>query len=177
MIDEVLDLPIPHRVNKNIIDYLGERAWYFVNDVHKTYKRPFSNFVYDNSMKDAGQAINTYDKYNPHQSDITLNMFGDYVFPLIQERSKFKVQDIKRLYWNVYTPQSICQFHVDDGNVGKFVSAVYNLHTNDGGTQVGEEIAPAIESQAIIFRSEKIHKGLASKTSNFRLNLNIIMEL
>jgi len=177
MIDEIFDLPIPHRMNERIINYLGEQSWSFVNDSHIRYKKPFFDLVSNPLCKDAGQAIISYSKYFNYKNDDILNFFGDYVFCLIQERSNFKVKNISRLYWNIYTPQSVCQEHFDESNVGKFISAVYNLHTNDGGTQVENQFFPSKESQVIIFKSEKIHKGISSKTSNFRLSLNIIMEL
>ena len=164
-------------MNQNIINYLGQQQWSFVNDSDKKYQHNFSDIVANPSLKDAGQAIITYMKYGDYKADKTLNFFGDLVFSLIQERSKFKIKDVSRLYWNLYTPQSECQLHSDDQNVGKFISAIYNLHTNDGGTLIENEFASSQESQAVLFRSEKIHKGITSKTSNFRLNLNIVMEL
>ena len=178
MIDEILNLPIPHRMNQNIINYLGQlHRWSYVNDADKKYKHSFCDMITNPSIKDSGQAIISYMKYSDYKADHTLNFFGDLVYSLIQERSKFKIKDITRLYWNLYTPQSECQLHTDDQNIGKCISAVYNLHTNDGGTLIENEFADSQESQAVIFRSEKVHKGVSSKTSNFRLNLNLVMEL
>lgn len=177
MIDEIIDLPIPHRMNQNIINYLGQQQWYYVNDLDRQFKHTFSEIISDPSIKDSGQAIITYMKNGEYKPDSTLNFFGDLVFSLIQERSKFKIKNVTRLYWNLYTPQSECKLHSDDHNVGKFISAIYNLHTNDGGTLIEDQFAPSKESQAVLFRSEKIHKGITAKNSNFRLNLNMVMEL
>jgi len=177
MIDEILDLPVPHRINEKIINYLGEQQWSYVNDASKKYKEPFYNIVSNPSLKDAGQAIISYKKYGDFVNNNTLNFFGDYIFSLIQERSNFKIKDVSRFYWNLYTPLSECKLHSDDSNVGKCISAIYNLHTNDGGTEVENQFVTSKESQAVLFRSEKIHKGISSKTSNFRLSLNIVMEI
>ena len=106
MIDELLDLPIPHKMNQAMINYLGTKKWSFVGDLDKKYQPSFY-----------------------------------------------------------------------DHNIGKSVSAVYSFHTNDGGTQVENEFASSKEGQAVVFKSEKKHKGITTKTSNFRLNLNIVMEL
>ena len=177
MIDEILDLPVPHRMNEKIINYLGEQHWNYVSDSHEKYKEPFYNIVSNPSLKDAGQAIISYKKYGDFVNNNTLNFFGDYIFSLIQERSNFKIKDVSRFYWNLYTPQSVCQEHTDQQDIGRYISAVYNLHTNDGGTQVQDQFIPSKEGQAVIFRSEKIHKGISSKTSNFRLSLNMILEI
>ena len=178
MIDEILDLPVPHRMNEKIINYLGEQLWSYVSDTpNEKYKEPFYNIVSNPLLKDAGQAILSYRKYGDYRKDDTLNFFGDYISCLIQERSNFKIKDVSRFYWNLYTPQSVCQEHMDQPDIGRYISAVYNLHTNDGGTQVENQFVTSKESQAILFRSEKIHKGISSKTSNFRLSLNIVMEI
>ena len=178
MIDEILDLPVPHRINQKIINYLGEKSWDYVSDFpDPKFKEPFYNVVSNPLLKDAGQAIISYSKYGDYVKDNTLNFFGDYVFSLIQERSKFKINDVYRFYWNLYTPQSVCREHTDKQDIGKYISVVYNLHTNDGGTQIENQFVPSKESQAVVFRSEKIHKGISSKTLNFRLSLNMILEI
>ena len=178
MIDEILDLPVPHRMNEKIINYLGEQSWNYVSDTaDEKYKELFYNIVSNPLLKDAGQAIISYRKYGDFVNNNTLNFFGDFIFSLIQERSNFKIKDVSRFYWNLYTPQSVCQEHFDQQDIGRYISAVYNLHTNDGGTQVQNQFVPSKEGQAVIFRSEKIHKGISSKTSNFRLSLNIVMEI
>ena len=43
MIDELFDLPIPQKVNKEVVDYLGKQKWSFVNDNDEKY----SNSLYD----------------------------------------------------------------------------------------------------------------------------------
>lgn len=183
MIDELLDLPIPHKMNQTMINYLGKKQWSFVSDAYmgvtpfKNYPPSFYDIVSNPLIKDSGQGITSYRKYGDYENDSTLNFFGEFVFYLIQERSKFKIKDVSRFYWNLLTPQSVCHEHTDDHNIEKYVSAVYNFHTNDGGTQIEDEFASSKEGQAVVFRSEKKHKGITTKTSNFRLNLNIVMEI
>ena len=178
MVDEIFNLPVPHRMNKQIINYLGLKEWAFVNDSDRKFKNSFYDIISNPSIKDAGQAIISYKKNdNSIITDSILNFFGEFIFSLIQEKSRFKIKEIDRMYWNLYTPSSECQFHFDNNNIGRYVSAVYNLHTNDGGTQIENEFVTSVESQAVIFKSEKVHKGISSKTSNLRLNLNIVMEL
>ena len=177
MIDEAFDLPVPSTMNKKIINYLGEQLWSYCSDNDSKYKNSFYDIASNPLIKDCGQTIASYKKYAEYRNDLTLNFFGEYIFSLIQERSNFKIKDVSRFYWNLYTPQSVCKDHTDQQDVGRYLSVVYNLHTNDGGTQVQNQFIPSKEGQAVIFRSEKIHKGISSKTSNFRLSLNIIMEI
>ena len=177
MIDETFDLPVPSEINKKIINYLGEQQWSYISDNDSKYKNSFYNILSNPLIKDSGQAIVSYMKNSPYKNDSTLNFFGDYIFSLIQERSKFKIKDLGRLFWNLYTPLSENKLHFDDNNVGKSISAVYNLHTNDGGTQVENQFISSKEGQVIVFKSEKIHKAISPKINNFRLSLNIVMEI
>ena len=105
MIDELLDLPIPHKMNQAMINYLGTKKWSFVGDLEKKYQPSFYDMVSNPLIKDSGQAIISYGKYHDCENDITLNFFGDLVFFLIQEKSKLKIKNVSRFYWNLYTPQ------------------------------------------------------------------------
>jgi hypothetical protein len=63
MIDEILNLPIPHRMNQNIINYLGRlHRWSYVNDADKKYKHSFCDMITNPLIKDSGQAIISYKK-------------------------------------------------------------------------------------------------------------------
>lgn len=177
MVDELLDLPIPHKLNQAMINYLGTKKWSFVSDAEQKYQPSFYDIVTNPLIKDSGQGIISYRKEGDFENDISLNFFAEFIFFLIQERSKFKIKNASRFYWNLYTAQSVCREHIDESNIEKCVSAVYNFHTNDGGTQIEDKFISSKESQAVVFRSEKKHKGIAAKTSNFRLSLNIVMEL
>lgn len=177
---ELMNLPIPKRVNNNILNYLGTKKWSFVNDRDEDEKNLLSNIVKDKNKKDAGQAIITYNKLHPNPEidrDNILNFFGDLVFACIQEKTKSKVKEVSRVYWNLYSKSSSCLYHQDDKSIDKYMSAVYNLHTNDGGTMIEDKFIPAVESQAILFKSETMHKCILPKNDNLRLSLNIVMEL
>ena len=47
---------------------------------------------------------------------------------------KFR-KKINRVYWNWYHPGSVMKFHLDVEEDNKF-SIIYNLHDNDGGTEI-----------------------------------------
>ena len=69
MLDEIFDLPIPHRINEKIINYLGEKSWNFVNDADRKYKDSFYNIISNPMLKDAGQAVVSYSKYGDYKND------------------------------------------------------------------------------------------------------------
>ena len=84
---------------------------------------------------------------------------------------------LDRLYWNLYSPNAVCQWHIDMGSVGEYASVVYNLHTNDGGTEFESGKIPSKEGQAIIFSSDLKHRGLAPKNNKWRLNVNLVVKI
>ena len=59
--------------------------------------------------------------------------------------------------------------------VNDFVSAVYSLHTNDGGTEVKGKFYPSIEGQAVMFDSDVFHRGIPPKKDRHRFNLALVI--
>ena len=86
------------------------------------------------------------------------------------------METLQRVYWNYYDSSAEANFHKDEFEKG-FVSVVYNLHTNDGGTEIEEEFYPSVGGQAIIFPSNVNHRGRPSKSTKHRFNLNMIVKL
>ena len=54
--------------------------------------------------------------------------------------------------FNYYDSSAETAEHQDESN--DFVSAVYSLHTNDGGTELKGKFYPSIEGQAVMFDSD-----------------------
>ena len=94
---------------------------------------------------------------------------------MIDEKSNFNIGLIQRIYWNMYVNSSVMEYHRDQQADNNCISIVYNLHTNDGGTNFKDyETKSSKESQAIVFKSEKLHKGIAPKKIPFRFCVNIV---
>ncbi len=71
-------------------------------------------------------------------------------------------------------------FH-DDEKKDNYYSIVYNLHNNDGGTEfkINDKIEfyPSVVSQAIVFPSKLIHRGIAPNKFYNRFSLNMVVEI
>jgi len=72
------------------------------------------------------------------------------------------------------------EYHIDS-NYDNLYSIIYNLHDNDGGTKfkINDKVTfyKANESEALLFPSKLIHKGVAPKKSLNRFSLNIVLEI
>tara|TARA_R110000824_G_scaffold5938_2_gene27234 strand:- start:327 stop:896 length:570 start_codon:yes stop_codon:yes gene_type:complete len=181
---EILNLPVPKQINEKIINYLGTQAkWQFAPSEKPAELAPaFSKIISPDKISDSGMSIITYSRNNQKEAtiDYFLNSMGDWIFYLCQERSSFTLKYLERIYWNLYSPTATPGWHVDNvasgGGTGEFASILYNLHTNDGGTQFESGVAPSKEGQAVIFPSDLKHRGVAPKKNKWRLSLNMVVK-
>jgi hypothetical protein len=102
-----------------------------------------------------------------------LNVFGYIIFDIIKDKLKLKNSILIRLFWNMYFPGSETKIHTDTERFG-IKSALYSLHTTDGGIVIDKTFYPDIEGQVKIFNSNIPHKGLGPKKDNVRFNLNLM---
>jgi hypothetical protein len=111
--------------------------------------------------------------------DDYLNNFGNWIYHFCREKSKkYKIVRLERLYWNLYSRTSECTFHIDVSSTEKnYASIVYNLHDNDGGTEIKNHgFYQSQEREAIIFPSNILHKGVGPTNNKWRLSLNIVVK-
>jgi hypothetical protein len=164
---------IPTKTNKRIISVLSRiNGWSFGYDND-------SNQININKP-DAGFFLKTYTNYSTYINNDNLNFFGYFVADIIEKNTFFKFKSINRIYWNWYNSGSNMQFHSDE-SLDKFFSIVYNLHTNDGGTEFSvndkKTFYNSIESEALFFPSKIKHKGIAPTKDLNRFSLNIVVEI
>jgi hypothetical protein len=175
---ELLDLPIPHHTNLEIIQHLGGVGWHFANDKPEMFQTPFVNKIYGEGKHDHGMHHTSLENKFGNKGDPFLNNMGYLIYHMCNERSKYKMREPRRMYWNFYTPNAICDWHCDEDTVGHCVSVLYNLHDNDGGTEFKDgTFIQSKEGQALVFPSYLVHKGIAPKTFYHRFNLNMIVHL
>ena len=189
LIIEKLKLPIPQQINLDMINYLGNNAlWNFVFDWDRNDAPSFSNIIDSSETTDNGFATITYsiDKsITGTREDNVMNNFGNWVYHFCRENSKkYKIKRLQRLYWNLYSQTSTCEWHTDIqlSEKSKYsnthASIIYNFHDNDGGTEIkGHGLQLAKEREAIIFPSNVLHKGVGPTQNKWRLSLNIIVQL
>ena len=173
MINKVKNI-LPPEINKHIIIKLcNQPNWCFPHDAQgQTRDEFFNNFVSDN-VSNSGFSLVTYDQLNNIKIDTNLNLYAEIIFYKIKQELKLNLHSISRIYWNYYDTTSIANYHVDRTEPG-YKSIIYNIHTNDGGTRIGDKFFKSNESEAIVFDSDLKHKGVAPSNYKHRFNLNII---
>ena len=171
---EVLDIPFPKESNKHILSYLtGHSPWNFATDLGQDH------LIRDNITKpngnDYGFYRRTFDNEYQHDKDDFLNTMAQTIKHMIDEKSNFNIGIIQRIYWNMYVNSSTMIYHRDKKLEDNCISIVYNLHSNDGGTNFKDyKTIRSKESQALIFKSDILHKGVAPKKIPFRFCLNMV---
>ena len=169
---------LPFQTNKDIIEILiNEARWKIASDWGRLNGEEQSfnvNKMLDENISNAGFSFVTFDKKYNLYVNTTLNLYGDIIFYTIKNKLK-TIQTLYRLYWNYYDTSSKAALHKDELEDG-YYSIIYNLHTNDGGTEINNKFYPSIEGQALIFPSNVWHKGIASAKSKHRFNLNMIVK-
>jgi len=180
---EIFDLPVPKEINREAINYLGNKGrWSFVFDGGHGVPQ-LSDIIAPNTITDGGMALVSYSHSNSHDAipDPYLNNFGNWIYSFCKERTKLKIQYLERMYWNLYSPSASCTWHIDKevgGYLGHYGSIVYNLHTNDGGTEFeGNQKILATEGQALVFPSHLTHRGLAPEKNKWRVSLNMVVKI
>ena len=188
MLDKIerIKIDIPEQELMDLINYLGHFvSWNFVFDLEREDAPHFFDIINDNeSVTDAGLGVMTFTSYQTDgvRPDYKLNLFGEKIFEYCKEKSNnFKSKRVSRIYWNLYSRSSVCKFHVDNPTPNKYVSILYNIHENDGGTAFTFEdkniIIKAEKSEAVIFPSNVLHKGVGPTKNKWRFSLNIVVEL
>ena len=109
-------------------------------------------------------------------NDSKLEIYGYTLLDAVQKHTVIKIKNITRMNWNWYNKNSVTEFHKDNVE-DNYYSILYNIHTNDGGTEfkINDKIEfyPSIEGEALFFPSKVLHRGIASKTTANRFILNI----
>jgi len=169
-----IDTKIPTKTNQRIIDLLYKaNGWGFGFDGHQ-------DDTYDVNKLDAGFLMRTYDQNQPYVNSESLNAYGSTIVDIVEKNCFLKFKKINRFCWNWYNRNSYMEWHPDMENA-KFYSIIYNLHNNDGGTdiKVNDEVnfCKSNESEAILFPSLLWHRGVAPKENLNRFCLNIMVEI
>ena len=104
-----------------------------------------------------------------------LNDFGFIITSIVCEKEKIKIKNIDRFMWNLYKPNEEGTFHVDMVD-SSFYTILYSFNDSDGYVQIGDKKIYDVENEAKIFKSNIKHKGVGPTKSNYRLNLNIVLQ-
>ena len=174
MIEIIKDI-LPNDINRQIILYLlNSDRWRIAKDVDNDF-RLLKNLL-DSPGGDFGNSLQTFDEFDKKFIDTPLNIYAEIIYSIVKQRTKYKFNRAKRFYWNYYNNAALPEIH-KDREEDNYVSFVYNLNTNDGGTEIESKLYPSVSGEAIIFKSNLPHRGTAPKSVKARFNLNCIVEL
>ena len=168
---EIIDTGIPQKTNNRIIDMITAKGqWTFARDLSSS------------KGNDEGMLMTTW-RSIPGSPEITdtnspINSFAFVIYDIITSKCRQKFSSLNRIMWNVYWKSiSKTDFHYDETS-HKYFTFIYNLHDNDGGTEVkiGKELNfyPSKSGQAIVFPSHLEHRGVEPKTQDRRFSVGFI---
>jgi len=162
--------------NIKIINILLQQHWGFATDTLDGYKG-LLNYVSNN--KNYGFYLHTLlddkDVINSPQS-VELNTFGRILVDSICFRIGINEPvSIDRFYWNMYFNNSNMIEHPDWEDESR-LTILYNLHTTDGGIEIGKTFYKDNKGEAKIFHGVNLHKGIAPKKDPIRFNLNVVFK-
>jgi len=105
-----------------------------------------------------------------------LNDFGFMITELVCKKANINIKHIKRFMWNLYKKGEEGTKHTDEED-DSYYTILYSLNTSDGYLEVGDKKIYDVENEAKIFKSNLLHRGVGPKNSNYRLNLNIVIQV
>lgn len=152
--------------NNKILFELCNTSWFIA---FESTPRQEQLFVF---KKHLGFSLISNERNN--NEDIILNNFANKVTEKVLSKLNIKGK-ISRFMWNHYLSNQNSSVHTDH-NQDNFISILYNLHTTDGGTEIDKKFYPDKVSQAKVFKSNLLHRGIGPKKDVVRFNLNIVIE-
>jgi len=171
---EIIKNILPEEINKKIIHFLlNTKNWKIAFDLKNL------NLIDDllgPPGKDYGFSLQTFDVSENINLDSPLNLYGEIIYSIIKKNTKYNFLRPNRFYWNYYNNSSHTLLHTDKDS-DYFVSFLYNLHTNDGGTEINGNFYKSNCGEAIIFPSNFLHKAITSTNTKSRFSFNCIVEL
>jgi hypothetical protein len=170
---EVIKNILPNEINNKIILYLiNSNNWRIAKDFENF--NFFSNFK--TSKKDLGCFLQTYDEKRNIILDTPLNLYAEIIYEIVKKHTKHKFLKPIRFYWNYYNQSSCASLH-KDSEKNYYISFVYNLNDNNGGTLINNEFYKSNAGEAVVFNSNIEHSSVEHTDVKSRFNLNCIVEL
>jgi hypothetical protein len=105
-----------------------------------------------------------------------LNDYGFMITELICKKANIDLKKIKRFMWNLYRKGDEGTKHTDEEDDSYF-TILFSLNTSDGYLEVDNEKIYDVENEAKIFKSNLLHRGVGPINTNYRLNLNIVIQV
>lgn len=174
---EVIKNILPEKINNKIILLLLKSTnWRIAKDFNDDIR--LLDDMLNNNNKSYGNSLTSFSTYPLEKINIEceLNNYAEIIFEIVKNHTKYKFLKPIRFYWNFYNKAAAAALHTDMTE-NYFVSFVYNLNTNNGGTNLNGEFFKSNAGEAIVFKSNLLHSSIPQTDSTARFNLNCIIEL
>jgi hypothetical protein len=173
---EVFKNILPKEINNKIILCLLDSSnWKIAKDLRNN-QEVLLNDLLGQSGKDSGFSVRTFDEKENIYIHSPLNLYAEIIYEIVKQHTKYKFLKPIRFNWNYYNNSSQATSHTDNDE-GYYVSFVYNLNTNNGGTNINDEFYKSNVGEAILFPSNFTHNSVAQTDTKGRFNLNCVIEL
>jgi len=174
---EIIKNILPEKINNKIILLLLKSAnWKIAKDSFDDVK--LLDDMLNNGEKSYGNSLISY-QTSPRKEiylETELNNYAEIIYEIVKSNTKYKFLKPIRFYWNFYNKAASASLH-SDMEENYFVSFIYNLNTNNGGTNINNEFFKSNAGEAVVFKSNFLHSSVAQTDSVARFNLNCIVEL
>jgi hypothetical protein len=174
---EVIKNILPEKINNKIILLLlKNKNWKIAKDFNDDLK--LLDDMLNNNEISYGNSLVSYstDPLEKVYLESELNNYAEIIYEIIKNHTKYKFFKPLRFYWNFYNKAAAASIHIDMAE-NHFVSFIYNLNTNNGGTNINGEFFKSKAGEAIVFESNLLHSSITQTDSTARFNLNCIVEL
>lgn len=117
-----------------------------------------------------------------HPQYSTVNSYASLIGNIVLKKQKnilIKNYDMGRFFWSYYNKASNGLTHVDtsESMQGDYLSIVYYLNNNDGGTEVDGKKYNSKAGYALVFNSRSPHRGFGPYNEKMKLVLNIMLRI
>jgi len=173
----LVDDLLPPQENLEVLKHIATRPWVIQHEENSEDAKFKSGFL--NDFQHTGYAITALDdtgnNQNLHPTDPLVIWSRIVTYGIIHKLQANNCKKVSRVHWNYYTQGQQGIGHVDR-DPDNFISILYNPHTTDGATEILGVKYPDKMGQAKVFKSNWLHKGIATINDKSRCSLNIILE-
>jgi hypothetical protein len=172
---EIIKEILPNMINKKILLFLVSHVNWSISKDQGNNEKLLEDLLGPNG-KNSGFSLETYNEFNKINMDTPLNLYAEIIYESIKNKTKYKFIKPTRFLWNYYCSNSETNLHVDK-DTDNYISFVYCLHENNGGTEIDGKFIHYKESEALIFPSNISHRGISATDVKSRFNLNCVVQI
>jgi len=159
---QVIDNFLPPSYHQEVCQFLSsdQFPWYYANGVAQPNDGDFF-FTHNVFNQENGICTSFWTKFSPF-------------LILIEEKLKFKIDELLRIKCNLYSNQNISLAHNQHVDFKyPHYTALYYVNTNNGCTTIGDTNIDAIENRLVFFDGTIFHNSNLQTDTNVRININI----